>query len=175
MGRWNNHCQSAKTLWIIYQNACLFYVKITPRHQCQLSIIRFVPKYLHQTLVGFSVSTAGDGQTVTVRCCSVTISCGFKVEFCVENKFHGILAWSDYSADKCIRIATEKDMTPFQVSCWRSKFLPQTQSVTPSTIHQYMMEQSAWRTCDLRPLRMRSVLLSIIVLTRFWNEVIPVR
>ena len=36
---------------------------ITPRHRCQLSIIRFVPKYLHQTLVNFSASPAGDWQT----------------------------------------------------------------------------------------------------------------
>ena len=36
---------------------------ITPRHRCQLSIIRFVPKYLDQTLVNFSASPAGEWQT----------------------------------------------------------------------------------------------------------------
>ena len=36
---------------------------ITPRHRCQLSIIRFVPKYLDQTLVNFSPSPARDWQT----------------------------------------------------------------------------------------------------------------
>ena len=36
---------------------------ITPRHRCQLSIIGFVPKYLDQILVNFSVSPAGDWQT----------------------------------------------------------------------------------------------------------------
>ena len=36
---------------------------ITPRHRCQLSIIRFVPKYFDQTLVHFSASPAGEWQT----------------------------------------------------------------------------------------------------------------
>ena len=36
---------------------------ITPRHRCQLPIIRFVPKYLDQTLVIFSASPAEDWQT----------------------------------------------------------------------------------------------------------------
>ena len=34
---------------------------ITITHQCQLSIIRFVPKYSDQTLVNFSVSPAEEG------------------------------------------------------------------------------------------------------------------
>ena len=42
----------------------IFFLRhITPRHRCQLSIIQFVPKYLHQTLVNFSASPAGDWQT----------------------------------------------------------------------------------------------------------------
>ena len=50
-------------VWIIYGNIFFFYVTLPPRHRCQLSIIRFVPKYLHQTLVNFSASPAGDWQT----------------------------------------------------------------------------------------------------------------
>ena len=49
--------------WIIYRNHFFLLRHITPRHRCQLSIIRFVPKYLHQTLVNFSASPAGDWQT----------------------------------------------------------------------------------------------------------------
>ena len=80
-----------------------------------------------------------------VRCGPVTISCGFKVEFCVEKLLYGVFAWSDYSVDKCnTRTVNEIDMTPLQVSCWRGKFLLQTHSGTPSTI--YTMEQSALRT-----------------------------
>ena len=53
-----------------------------------------------------------------VRGSRVTISYGFKVEFCVEKLFHGDFALSDYPADKCtIRITDEMDMTPLQVSC----------------------------------------------------------
>ena len=70
-----------------------------------------------------------------VRGSRVTISCGLKVKFCVEKWFHGVFAWSDYSAEKCtIRITDEMDMTPLQVSCWRGKFLRRTQSGPPSTI-----------------------------------------
>ena len=36
---------------------------INPRHRSQLSIIRFVPKYLDQTLVNFSASPPWDWQT----------------------------------------------------------------------------------------------------------------
>ena len=76
-----------------------------------------------------------------------TISCGFKVELCVEKYFHGVFAWSYYSADKCnVWITDEMDMTPLQVSCWRGKFLRQAQSGTPSTINLYMMKLSAWQT-----------------------------
>ena len=53
-----------------------------------------------------------------VRGSRVKISCGFKVEFCVEKLFHGVFASSDYSADKfTVRITDEMDMTPLQVSC----------------------------------------------------------
>ena len=42
----------------------IFHLRhITPRHRCQLSINRFYPKYLDQTLVNFSTSPAGDWQT----------------------------------------------------------------------------------------------------------------
>ena len=39
------------------------YVTLPTGHQCQFSIIRFVPKYLDETLVNFSVSPAGDWKT----------------------------------------------------------------------------------------------------------------
>ena len=47
-------------------------------------------------------------------------------------------------------IVNEMDMTSLHVNCWRGKFLLQTQSDNPSTIHLYMMEQSAlgpWVLC----------------------------
>ena len=53
-----------------------------------------------------------------VRGSRVKISCGFKVELCVDKYFHGVFAWSDYSADKfTIRITDEMDMTLLQASC----------------------------------------------------------
>ena len=105
---------------------------ITPRHRCQLSIIRFVPKYLHQTLVNFSTSPAGGWQTGSLwwevvesrfhvdlksNCAVINTS----MEFLLGDKF-------------TIRITDEMDMTPLQASCWRGKFLRLTQSDTPSTI-----------------------------------------
>ena len=84
---------------------------------------------------------------LVVRGSRVTISCGFKVEFCLTKWFHGVFAWSDYSADKCtIRITDEMDMTPLQVSCWRGKFLRRTQEWYSFNYYLYMMEQSALRT-----------------------------
>ena len=38
------------------------------------------------------------------------------------------------------------DMTPFQCSCFKGKFLPQPPSGTPTILYQYTMEQSAWLT-----------------------------
>ena len=58
-----NHRQSIDLFLIIYGKNFFVYVTLPPRHQCQLSIIRFVPKYLDQTLVNFSASLAGDWQT----------------------------------------------------------------------------------------------------------------
>ena len=88
--------------------------------------------------IGYFLRLPGRGLTnrmLMVRVSRVTISCGFKVEFCVEKWFHGVFAWSDYFVDKCTsRITDEMDMTPLQVSCWRGKFLRRTQSDTPSTI-----------------------------------------
>ena len=63
MGQWNKNWQSIDFSWN-YLSKWLFRLRhITPRHRCQLSIIRIVPKYLHQTLVNFSASPAGDWQT----------------------------------------------------------------------------------------------------------------
>ena len=63
MGQWNKNWQSIDFFKIIYRNNFSVYVTLPPRHRCQLSIIRFVPKYFDQTLVNFSVSPAGDWQT----------------------------------------------------------------------------------------------------------------
>ena len=88
-----------------------------------------------------------------VRGSQVTISCGFKVEFCLTKQFHGVFAWSDYSADKCtIRITDEMDMTPLQVSCWRGKFLRRTQEWYSFNYYLYTIEQWAlriwvWHSC----------------------------
>ena len=44
------------------------------------------------------------------------ISFGFKVIFCIEKQFSGVLTWSHFSMDKCnILIVDEMDMTPLQV------------------------------------------------------------
>ena len=44
------------------------------------------------------------------------ISFGFKVIFCIEKQFPGVLTCSHYSMDKCdIWIVDEIDMTPLQV------------------------------------------------------------
>ena len=88
-----------------------------------------------------------------VRGSRVTISCGFKVEFCLTKQFHGVFAWSDYSADKCtIRITDEMDMTPLQGSCWRGKFLRRTQEWYSFNYYLYTIEQWAlriwvWHSC----------------------------
>ena len=64
MGQWNKNWQSIYFfLSNIYRNIFFRLRHITTRQQCQLSIIRFVPKYLDQTLVNFSASPAGDWQT----------------------------------------------------------------------------------------------------------------
>ena len=53
-----------KSLWIISQNNSFsLYVTFPPRDQCQVPIIRFVPKTLHQTLVNFTLSSPGYWQT----------------------------------------------------------------------------------------------------------------
>ena len=64
MGQWNKNWQSIDLFLIIYRQLFFFRLRhITPRHRCQLSIIRFVPKYLDQTLVNFFASPAGNWQT----------------------------------------------------------------------------------------------------------------
>ena len=63
VGQWNKNWQSIDLFLIIYWMIFFRLRHITPRHRCQLSIIRFVPKYLDQTLVNFSASPAGDCQT----------------------------------------------------------------------------------------------------------------
>ena len=84
-------------------------------------------------------------QMCMVRGSRLMISFGSKGIFRIEKQFHLVLTSSDYSIDKCnIWIADEIDMTPLQVRYSRSKFLPQTQSGTPSTINLYPMKQSAW-------------------------------
>ena len=51
-------------LKIIFRNNFSVYVTLPQDTSwCQLSMIRFVPKYLDQTLVNFSASPAGDWQT----------------------------------------------------------------------------------------------------------------
>ena len=63
MGQWNQNWQSI-SFFKDYLSKWFFRLcHITPRHRCQLSIIRFVPKYLDQTLVNFPASAAGDWQT----------------------------------------------------------------------------------------------------------------
>ena len=59
-----------------FSKYCFRLCHITPRHRCQLSIIRFVPKYIDQTLVDFSASPAGNWQT---RCLWWEV---------VESRFH---------------------------------------------------------------------------------------
>ena len=45
---------------------------------------------------------------------------GFKVNFLRQKQFHGVLACSDRSRDRCnIWIPDEMDMTPLRVSYWR--------------------------------------------------------
>ena len=55
--------QSIDLFLVIYRNNFFRLRHITPRHRCQLPIIRFAPKYHDQTLVNFSASPAGDWQT----------------------------------------------------------------------------------------------------------------
>ena len=63
MSQWNKTWASIDFFYN-YLSKYFFRLRhITPRHRCQLSIIRFVPKYLDQTLVNFFASPAGDWQT----------------------------------------------------------------------------------------------------------------
>ena len=83
-------------------------------------------------------------QLFMMRGSRVMISFGFKVIFCFEKQFPVVLTWSHYSMDKCnLWIADEMDMTPLQVRYSWGKFLPQTQSGTPSTII-YTRRWSSW-------------------------------
>ena len=51
-----------------------------------------------------------------VRGSRAMISLGFKVIFCIEEQFPGVVTWSHYSMDRCkIWIMDEMDMTPLQV------------------------------------------------------------
>ena len=80
----------------------------------------------------------------------VTISSGFKVKFCVKKYFHRVLAWSDYSADKCtVWIATVMDMTPLQVSCWRGKFLPQRRRLRVTLLQRLSKLVNFWQNSYL--------------------------
>ena len=148
MGQRNNNCQSTKTFFIIHRNNCFVYANY---HKTRVAVVNnpIRSKIPCPNICWFpsAPDRARGNRMFTVRDSPVTISCGFKVEFCAEKWFHGVLAWSDYPVDKCITwIAAKMDMTPFQVSCWRGKFLPQTRSGTPSNIHRYTMEQLACRS-----------------------------
>ena len=63
VGQWNKNWQSIDLKKIIDGNNFFCLRHITTRHWCQLSIIRFFPKYIDQTLVNFSASPPGDWQT----------------------------------------------------------------------------------------------------------------
>ena len=107
---------------------------VAPRHRCQLSIIRFVPKYLHQ-LVNFSASPAGDWQTGSLWWAVVEswFLVALKLNFALKN-YSMEFFLCPITGRMNVLITGEMDMTPLQVSCWRGKFLRWTQSGIPSTI-----------------------------------------
>ena len=73
---------SQSKLFNCYRNNCFFYVTLPPRHQCQFSIIRVVPKYLDQTVVDFSVYPVGNSQT---RCLWWEVT---------QSRYHVNLKWN---------------------------------------------------------------------------------
>ena len=113
------------------------YVTSPQRHQCQWSIIRFVPKYLHKNLVNLPMpwqSRCLWWETVDSWFHGFLVA--LKSNYVLENYSTG----SDYSTDKCcIWIADEMDMTPLQGSCVGTR----------STVYLYTMEQSASGTTQL--------------------------
>ena len=55
--------------------------------------------------IGQFIRLPGRGLTnrmFMVRGSRVTISCGFKVEFCIEKSLHGVFAWADYLVDNVL-------------------------------------------------------------------------
>ena len=137
MGQWNNNWQSIIFFGIIYRKWFFRLRHITPRHRCQLSIIWFVPKYLHQTLVNFSASPAGDWQTVSLWWAVVEswFLVALKLNFALKNySMEFLLCPITGRMNVLYESRVKMDMTPLQVSCWRGKFLRWTQSGIPSTI-----------------------------------------
>ena len=75
-----------------------------------------------------------------VRGSRVTISCGFKVEFCVEKQFRGVFAWSANSTDKCIVTFFNVVVGPGHrtvsraATCWAGRYPGPTISVTFASV-----------------------------------------
>ena len=149
MGQWNKNWQSIDLFWIIYRNNFFRLRHTTPRHRCQLSIIRFVPKYLDQTLVNFSASPAGYWQT------------GCLWWEVVESRFHVDLksnfALKTNSMEfllgpftRRINVLYESRMKwtwhHAKVSCWRGKFLRRTHEWYSFNYYLYTIEQWALQT-----------------------------
>ena len=122
---------------------------INPRHRCQWSIIRFVPKYLDQILVNFSTSPAGDWQTGRLwwEVVESRFHVDLKSNFALKNNSMEFLLGPITRRITCtMRITDEMDMTPLQVSCWRGKFLRRTQGWYSFNYYLYTIEQWALRT-----------------------------
>ena len=148
MKRW----QSVRKKFLNYWSKWIsLYVILPPRHYCQLWIIQFVPEILWSNIGNSSVpptekwktkqnKTKTDGNVESRR---VIMWYAFKVRFCIEKWFHGLLAWSDYSTEKCkIWIGDEMDVIWPQVTCWKNKLLLSSQTGTSLTIHLYAIDEA---------------------------------
>ena len=140
MGQWINNCQSTKTFWIIYRNKCFEYASY---HKTPVEVVNNSKMAKHKSISQCPRQGTDKPDVYDERAKSRS-HVDLKSNFALK-----IIPWNSCLVrlvGKCIIwIASEMDMTPFQVSGCRGKFTPQTRSGTPSTIHKYTMGQLAWR------------------------------
>ena len=119
----------------------------TPRHQCQLSIIRFVPKYLDQTLIIFSLSPAGNLQTGCLwwEIALTRSHVGLKSNFALKNNSMEFVPGHITRINVLYESRLKWTWHHSKLAVEEVSFVRRVKSGNPSTIHQYTMEQSVWR------------------------------
>ena len=126
-----------KKFMIFFSKWFSLYTTLPPRDQCEVSIIQFVPKSLHQTLVNFTVSSPGYWQAGCLWWEAVEswFHLHLKSFFALKHNFRGFLLgritrWINVIYESRMKWTWHHSQVCFS---W-GKFPPQTQNGTPSTI-----------------------------------------